>query len=143
MRILGVSKKWDKLRRPDWTTFRFARKDKDWYEGEVVQVYYKPRSKDREFLGRAKIVKKERRWFGVLVHPYYISNTEARIDGFKSNGDMALWFREQYGARIFSEPMNRLTLEWVHPSRDLVKRCLEADYRATKKKYKRGTDAQN
>jgi len=35
MRILGVSKKWDKLQRPEWTTFRFARKDKDWYEGEI------------------------------------------------------------------------------------------------------------
>jgi len=30
MRILGFSKKWDKLKDPEFTTFRFERKDKDW-----------------------------------------------------------------------------------------------------------------
>lgn len=115
MRILGVSKKWDKLRLPDWTTFRFARKDKDWYEGEVVQVYYKPRSKEREFLGRALIVKIEQRQFGLdnVYSSLYITQGDARVDGFQGYFAMQVWFRKQYGARIFSEPMNRLTLEWV------------------------------
>ena len=114
MRILGVSKKWDKLKEPDWTTFRFERKDKDWYEGEFVQVVYKPRSKDREILGQAKIVKKEQRHFGLfnIYDPRYLTIAEAQEDGFKSYGDMKLWFREQYGKRIFDEPINKLTLKW-------------------------------
>jgi len=115
MRILGVSKKWQKLRLPSWTTFRFARKDNDLHEGEVVQVIYKPRNKEREILGRAKIVKVEQRQFGMHDWnlPQYISTTEARIDGFKSYGDMMLWFHDQYGKRIFNEPINRITLEWI------------------------------
>jgi len=113
MRILGVSKKWDKLKEDTFTTFRFARKDKDWYEGEFVQVFYKPRSKEREFLGIAKIVKKESRWFGARIgHPDYISNTEARIDGFEDFTQMQIWFAEQYSIRIHTESINRLTLEW-------------------------------
>jgi len=130
MRILGVSKKWDKLKESDWTTFRFARKDKDWHVGEVVQVVYKPRSKDREILGIAKIAKKGQRHFGIanVYDSRYMALPEVQADGFKTYGDMSLWFREQYGARIFSEPINRLTLEWVHPIGDLIdliERCLE------------------
>lgn len=114
MRILGVSKKWDKLQLPEWTTFRFPRKDRDWYKGEVVQVFYKPRSKEREMLGRAQIIEKEWRQFGIpaILTTLEISSLEARLDGFESYGDMALWFRGQYGTRIFDEPINKLTLEW-------------------------------
>jgi len=116
MRILGFSKKWYKLQRDEFTTFRFPRKDKDWQEGEVVQVVYKPRSKEREVLGLAKIVSIEQRLFGrslrVVDHYLVITNIEAHQDGFPCYGDMALWFREQYGNRIFSEPINRLALEW-------------------------------
>jgi len=51
MRILGVSKKWDKLKNEMlFTTFRFPRKDRDWAVEEVVQLVYKPRSKEREIL---------------------------------------------------------------------------------------------
>jgi len=129
-RVLGFSHHWDKLNNPQFTTFRFPRKDRDWYIGEVVQIVYKPRSKEREILGLAKIVKKELRIFchPEASHPLRIMISEAILDGFKTYGDMSLWFREQYGARIFSEPINRLTLEWVHPIGDLIdliERCLE------------------
>ena len=115
MRILGVSKKWDKLRLPFWTTFRFARKDKDWYKGEVVEVVYKPRSKERAVLGQAQLTDVDPRQFGVhtIGSRFYISNTEAQIDGFKNYAKMVIWFRAQYGDRIFSEPMNKITVEWL------------------------------
>jgi len=57
MRILGFSKKWAKLNNKLlFTTFRFPRKDKDWEIEEVVQIVYKPRSKEREPLGIARII---------------------------------------------------------------------------------------
>ena len=63
MRILGFSTKWDKLDNDLlFTTFRFARKDapkgRDWAVEEAVQIYYKPRSPRREFLGVARIIRK-------------------------------------------------------------------------------------
>lgn len=40
MRILGFSKKWDKLNNGKFTTFRYPRKDslvgRDWHDGEVL-----------------------------------------------------------------------------------------------------------
>lgn len=60
MRILGFSQKWHKLNNGIlFTTFRFPRKDKDWEIEEVVQIVYKPRSKQREPLGIARIIRKE------------------------------------------------------------------------------------
>ena len=59
MRILGFSRKWDKLKNDTFTTFRFERRDADWTVGEVVQVVYKPRTKGREILGVATIIGKD------------------------------------------------------------------------------------
>jgi len=116
MRILGFEKKWPKLQRANFTTFRFARKDRDWQEGEEVQIVCKPRSKDREILGHARIVDKSKRNF---VSPYSIfggsvvTNNEARRDGFADYNDMKAWLYKRYGERIFNEPINKLTLTWV------------------------------
>ena len=116
MRILGFEKKWPKLQKNSFTTFRFPRKDRDWQEGEEVQIVYKPRSKEREILGIARIISRDRRTFG---SPYYILNEsritkrEARRDGFANDAEMENWFFKRYGERIYYEPMSKLTLRWV------------------------------
>jgi len=129
MRVMGFSKKWDKLNQPEFTTFRFPRKDKDWQIGEQVQVVYKPRSKDREVLGIAEIKNSEPR-SPVKLAPIKglppISDTEAEIDGFKGKNNrygvwvspyfiMWEWLWEVYGVRrLMSEHLNKLTLRWVN-----------------------------
>jgi len=125
MRIISFSKKWQKLRQIEFTTFRFPRKDtvkgRDWHIGEVVQVYYKNRSPKREFLGIAEITDKSPRWVvnrilgneGVGI----IEGEEARADGFTGCGEMEGWLIKEYGSkRIWEEPMNKLTLRWQSPS---------------------------
>jgi len=112
MRILGFAEKWPKLCQDEFTTFHFSRKDKDWEVDEVVRIVYKPRSKEREVLGIAKIVAKEPRQFGSLM-PDRVTKEEAQVDGFNGYSDMADWFYKQYGERIVNEPINRITLEWI------------------------------
>jgi len=99
MRILGFSKKWPKLDKPwfardihTFTTFRYPRRDRDWEVEEVVQVVYKPRSKEREPLGIARIIRIQpkdmsKRWsyyapFAGTNTPDMISPAEAEEDGF-------------------------------------------------------------
>lgn len=131
MRILGVREKWDKLRQPRWTTFRFARKDQDWQVGEIVQVVYKPRRKGGgEKLGIAEIIGKEKRWVGwanTLIHWIHsqndilpggwgwgtVSYKEAVEDGFEGVLDMIRWMTKTYKDRNNQEMMNKLTLEWI------------------------------
>lgn len=114
MRILGVSASWPKLKQKRWTTFRLRRRDKDWHEGEVVQIVYRPRSKQREVLGIAKIVSKELRHFwGMLKEGEPIANYEAVEDGFGDVRAMWLWMKKAHRDRIYTEPVNKLTLEWV------------------------------
>ena len=115
MRILGFSKKWQKLSNPEFTTFRFPRRDRDWEVGELVQVVYKPRSKNREILGTAEIVGKELRNMVKLLadeSPYpTISENEAKADGFKDYWEMWERLFDTYsGQRLIDEPMNKLTL---------------------------------
>ena len=108
MRILGYSKRWEKLQRPVHTTFRFPRKDKDWYAGEVVQVYYKNRTPQREYLGIAQIFRKEERWVSD------IRNSEAIEDGFPS-GKEEMWqwlLKSQKGIKA-RDAINKLTLKWA------------------------------
>jgi len=130
MRILGFSKKWDKLRQPDFTTFRFPRRDKDWEVGEQVRVVYKPRTKEREVLGIAKIIGKERCWVGwatTLIHWIHsqkdilpgrggwgtVSHKEAVEDGFSGVLEMIQWMSKTHKDRNNQEIMNKLTLQWV------------------------------
>ena len=112
MRILGFRQKWPKLSNPIFTTFRFFRRDRDWEVGEIVRIVYKPRSPEREVLGLAKIIR---------MKPLYaemISEAEAATDGFDSYQAMWEWLRRTYkGKRLPSEPMNKLTLEWVKGGR--------------------------
>lgn len=112
MRIISFTKMWDKLKKPEFTTFRFPRKDKDWQEGETVQVYFKNRSPNREKLGDAIIVKKEVK---VTGRPNTdITDEEAREDGFSDVRDMEQWLIQTYGIRkVCEESMNKLSLRWI------------------------------
>ncbi len=128
MRILGFSKKWGKLNNDIlFTTFRFPRKDKDWQPEEVVQVVYKPRSKDREPLGIARIIRKEPKdlnkqfsYFSYQLNtPDVITPNEAEEDGFTGmhgGGDtekMRKFLIDTYGYSKCKEPINKLTLYWL------------------------------
>jgi len=133
MRELGFSKKWGKLRgQMVFTTFRFPRKDKDWAIEEVVRIVYKPRSKEREVLGVARIIRKDikdlnKRWNYYVAGfstqqentPDMISPNEAEEDGFTGQhgggdaGKMREYFLETYGYAKCKEPINKLTLYWI------------------------------
>jgi len=108
MRIIGFSQKWDKLTRNTFTTFRFPRKDKDWFEGERVKVVLQPRSKHRETLGEALIISK------IPTRIPDITLDEAQADGFQDASLMTAWLIKAYGhAKITSSTiMNKLTLKW-------------------------------
>ncbi len=107
MRILGFSERWDKLNNEEFTTFRFSRKDGDWQAGEIVQVFYKPRSKDREKLGEARIIEMESKPIRK------ISEDEAIADGFPNAFQMWLWLKETYKTIYMHNKMNKLTLRWI------------------------------
>ena len=117
MRILGFSKKWTKLQNKEFTTFRFPRRDADWAIGEVVQIVYKPRSKERETLGLAEIMDKELRnmtsyWGEEGIQ--LVTNNEVIRDGFTNWEEMFDWLSKAYGLpRLATEPMNKLTLRWL------------------------------
>jgi len=123
VRILGFSQKWDKLLMPEFITFRFARKDKDWQPGETVQIVYKPRSHDRQVLGIAEIISKETRFIpqDAWVRPRAsyginfpeLTHSEAIKDGFSTVFAMIWWLQKNYGReRLIDEPMNKLTLRY-------------------------------
>lgn len=117
MRILGFSKKWHKLEQDEFTTFRFSRKDKDWWIGEQVKVVYKPRRKGGgEFMGVAEIKSKEPRWVKPEIEKDIpqVTDQEALLDGFQDKGTMMLWMAKTYGlAKIAFYPMNKLTVKWI------------------------------
>lgn len=129
MRILGFSKKWGKLKQVFFTTYRFPRKDKDWGIEEVVQIVYKPRSKEREILGIARIIRKQSKNLNKSWQYYpspsspntpdMISPDEAEEDGstgMHGGGDtekMRQFFIPTYGYSKCKEPINKLTLYWI------------------------------
>ena len=124
MRILGFSKKWPKLQKDVFTTFRFPRKLHDPDVGDVVQIVYKPRSKGREILGLAEITHKELRWvmnatdeavkhYGDYFAVGVVTEQEAILDGFQDREDMIKWIRNTYRSRQAVEPMNKFTLRWT------------------------------
>jgi hypothetical protein len=135
MRILGFSEHWQKLDNDLlFTTFRFARKDadrgRDWAVEETVQIFYKPRSPKREFLGIARIIRKQPKNLSKLFSYFgnYQANTpdvirpdEAEQDGFinkhHGGGDtegMRDYFHKTYGwAKCDNEPIYKLTLYWI------------------------------
>lgn len=115
MRILGFSKRWPKLNQNEFTTFRYPRRDRDWFVGEKVQIMFRPRSPNREWLGIAEIISIEKRnmsWkkmSGVMN----LSYEEALKDGFGTRSEMIAWLYNLYGDRILREPMNLLRLHWI------------------------------
>lgn len=130
VRILGFNKKWAKLNNDIlFTTFRFPRKDKDWQIEEVAQIVYKPRSKEREVLGVARIIRKEPKdlnkrfsYFplpSIPNTPDMITPNEAEYDGFTGmhgGGDidkMRRFFYDTYGYTKCEERINKLTLYWI------------------------------
>ncbi len=130
MRILGFSQKWGKLNNDIlFTTYRFPRKDRDWEIEEVVQVAYKPRSKERQVLGVARIIRKQSKdlnkqfsYYGNPKEntPDVITPSEAEDDGFTGmhgGGDtekMRKFFMDTYGySKCKNELINKLTLYWI------------------------------
>lgn len=123
MRILGFSKKWDKLNRLEFTTFRFARNDKDWQINEQVKIKIKPRSKGGgTLLGIAKIINKETRRIDhfraspSIPYSGFVTEEEAMTDGFVNAKEMLDWLDKSYhydDRWVFGEPMNKLTLQWI------------------------------
>jgi hypothetical protein len=109
VRILGFSEMWNKLKQPEFTTFRFPRRDKDWEVDEEVQIVYKPRSKARQVLGVARIIAKEERYLAAYNNR---DDGEARQDGFANKHEMLLWLTKVHGERWQYEEMNRLILRW-------------------------------
>lgn len=101
---------WDKLKQPEFTTFRFPRQDKDWQLGEIAQVVFKPRTKERQILGNAQIINKETRDMNRQRDNQM--EWEAQADGFANAFEMWLWLKKAHGDRYESEPMNKLTLRW-------------------------------
>ena len=119
MRILGFSRKWQKLSNPEFTTFRYPRSDFDWYVGEQVRIIIQPHRKGGgEVLGIAEVINKEIR---ELDKEYYeaqegvplITETEAIADGFSSIDDMVNWLEKTYGRLDFVPRMNKLTLRFI------------------------------
>lgn len=105
MRIIGFEKHWPKLDEPIFTTFRFSRKDKDWYVGEEVQVVIRPRQRDRQPMFNATIISKEARQIAT------ITDIEARTDGFSNFAEMYNWLVGKYNRFGPRCTMNKLTLQ--------------------------------
>ena len=120
-RVLGFAKQWEKLSKPEFTTFRYPRADKDWYTGERVQIVIHPRSPERLKLGMAEIINIEQRELdsfftdGKIVKPIGVplmTDVEAQEDGFLDLADMVKWMQKTYGMDYISL-MNKITLKWV------------------------------
>lgn len=124
MRIIGFSKKWPKLDNGlIFTTFRYPRRDRDWEIEEVVQVVYKPRTKMREALGIARIIRKQPKdtskdyygfFFKTFDNDEVITPSEAYEDGFSSMGHGDVKAMLRYIKQPGRPPLvNKLTLYWL------------------------------
>ncbi len=97
-----------------------------------MQIVYKPRSKDKEPLGIARIIRKQPKdlnkrfcyYPGMSAYlkentPDVITPNEAEEDGFTGmhgGGDtekMRQFFLDTYGYSKCKEPINKLTLYWM------------------------------
>ena len=109
MRIMGFSEHWPKLQQADFTTFRVPRKDKDWHVPEIVQVVYRPRSKNREPICLAEIRQKEVTTFKV------VTEAEAIADGFANSMEMWGWLKGAHKGITVDTPINKLYLAKLEP----------------------------
>ena len=124
MRVLGFNQRWPKLNldkpvelRPDFGTFRFTRKDRDWQVDEIVEVVIHPRKKGGgEHTGIAEIFDKEPRNMTLASGNNSIpmvTEQEAKSDGFTSVEDMQLWMQKSHPDHAYYEPMNKISLRWL------------------------------
>ncbi len=108
MRILGFSKKWDKLQHDTFTTFRWRRMDaakrRDWHNGEFLKIVYHPRH-EHEVLGLALVIKKEPKQCQT------ITEEEAIADGFQDVGEMMDFLNPPTPTGM--QIINKLTLKWI------------------------------
>jgi hypothetical protein len=102
MRELGFTRPWPKLSRPHWSTYRFPRRDKDWYETETVRVVLNPRSPKRRVLGTAIIYLKQPTLVGEITYD------DAVADGFFNLADMIIFLGNPYK----NATINKLSLIW-------------------------------
>lgn len=121
-RILSFSHKWPKLHlelpvseRPEFTSFRSFY----WQEGWPVQIFYKSRSKKREKLGEAVIMKIESRELDKWITEkgfndfLLVTDAEAQEDGFENFDEMVKFMKKQYGILDWMPVMAKLTLHWT------------------------------
>lgn len=109
MRILGFATDWPKLAQPRFTTFRFERRDRDWFNGEVVQIRVKHRSKGGGIIKGTAIIETKERKDG----QYFITDAEAKEDGFASKVEMWRWLLKAHTPEQMVRPLNKLTLVWI------------------------------
>lgn len=116
MRIMGFSKKWPKLFREEFTTFRLPRKDRDWEVGEQVEVVIKPRSKTREPMMIAEINEMEPVSIAVSDFRYRMPTlAEIQADGFENLAEMRQWVSQAHNIPQYCIPsMNKITLRRVN-----------------------------
>ncbi len=121
-RIISFCEKWVKLHldlpiehRPEFTTFRYPY----WMLNETVQVYFKSRSPQREWLGKAMIISAEMRELdkelaekGWNDYPL-VTDREAQEDGF-NNLDGMVRFMEKLYRLDWMPVMCKYTLRWLH-----------------------------
>jgi hypothetical protein len=117
MRIISFAKRWGKLKKGFFSTFRYPRKDTDWTVGEKVQVFIKNRSPHRIFLGIAEITCKAPRTLLITTDPIpnnrgIATQREAKDDGFENLAEMAAFMSDYYG-KDYSPDFNKLTLKWI------------------------------
>lgn len=118
MRILSVHEHWQKLDNLTWPTFRLRRRDTDWRVNEEVQVVYRSRGKNRQELGIARIIGKEKRRFpGLSLLGKDITLREAQDDGFTGVEAMKRWMLKTHGGRVLREPLNKITVRWLKRQR--------------------------
>jgi len=114
MRVMGFSVMWTKLEQPEFTTFRFPRRDRDWQIGERVQVVFRPRSKERKLLFLADILNVEDRCFDPEFAPP-ITEGEAIADGFWYGVlEMQEWMTKSHGKFSPSKVFHKITLRKYH-----------------------------
>ena len=110
MRIMGFSEMWPKLQQQEFTTFRVPRKDKDWWTGELVQIVYRPRSRNRKLICLAEIHQKNPITFKA------VTEEEAKADGFSSTFEMWQWLQGAHAGITMDTPINKLYLSKIEVS---------------------------
>ena len=121
MRILGFQKYWQKLKQPQFTTFRYPRGDKPFEVNEQVQIIIQPRKKGGgDKLGIAEISSIEWRELDKEYHQLarghtapMITDVEAQEDGFTNLENMIEWMEKTYGRLDWMPCMLKITLKWI------------------------------